>query len=118
MRSVFHCTTRAASEEAKRLVVDKFTEDAPEFVKWFEANIDEGLTCLEFPESHRKRLRTTNGLERVNREIKRRTRVAVLFPNTESALRLVTGVLVEIHEEWATGIAYLDMNKLYDRKNA
>jgi transposase-like protein len=117
VRSVFHCTTRVAAEEAKRRVIEKFSEDAPEFVKWFEANIDEGLTCLEFPESHRKRLRTTNGLERVNREVKRRTRVAVLFPNTESALRLVTGVLMEIHEEWVTGIAYLDMSKLFDRKN-
>ncbi len=112
VRSVFHCTTRAAVEEAKRLVIENFADSAPEFVSWFEDNIDEGLTCLEFPESHRQRLRTTNGLERVNREIKRRTRVAVLFPNAESALRLVTGVLVEIHEEWITGVAYLDMSKL------
>ena len=50
------------------------------------------------------------GLERVNREVKRRTRVAVLFPNAESALRLVTGVLIEIHEDWVTGKQYLNMS--------
>jgi transposase-like protein len=111
MRSVFQCASWTAAEDAKQLVVEQFSDDAPEFVAWFEANIDEGLTCLDYPKEHRKRLRTTNGLERVNREIKRRTRVAVLFPNVESALRLVTGVLVEIHEEWATGRSYLDMSK-------
>lgn len=111
MRSVFHCSTQAAAAEAKRQVVDRFSKKAPEFVAWFESNIDEGLTCLSFPEAHRKRIRTTNGLERVNREIKRRTRVAVLFPNAESALRLMTGVLIEIHEEWVTGKAYLDMSR-------
>ena len=51
-------------------------------------------------------------MERVNREVKRRTRVAVLFPNDASALRLVTAVLVEIHEEWITGRQYLDMEEL------
>lgn len=112
VRSVFQCTTYSTVAEAKRAVIEKFKESAPEFVKWFEENIDEGLTCLDFPESHCKKLRTINGLERVNREIKRRTRVAVLFPSKESALRLVTGVLVEIHEEWITGKTYLDMSKL------
>ena len=54
--------------------------------------------------------------ERVNREIKRRTRVAVLFPNKESALRLVTGVIIEIHEEWITGRQYLDMSCLINER--
>lgn len=117
VRSVFQCTTVHAAEEAKRTVVERFAKDAPEFVAWFERNIDEGLTYLNFPESHHRRIRTTNGLERINREIKRRTRVAVLFPSPESALRLVTGVLVEIHEEWITNKAYLDMSKLQTTTN-
>jgi len=112
MRDVFHCSRREDSEEAKRRVIDSFSKKAPEFVDWFSKNIDEGLTCLNFPRAHQKRIRTVNGLERVNREIKRRVRVAVLFPNAESALRLVTGILVEIHEEWVTGWAYLDMSRL------
>jgi transposase-like protein len=70
------------------------------------------LTVYQFPEEHRKKIRTSNGIERLNREIKRRTRVAVLFPNKASALRLVTGVIIEIHEEWVTGKQYLDMSPL------
>ena len=93
IKSVFRCTTKASAETAKGAVIEQFVKTAPEFVSWFEENINEGLTCLNFPRSHRQRIRTTNGLERVNREIKRRTRVATLFPNVKSALRLVTGVL-------------------------
>ena len=116
VRSVFQCSSQAAVDDAKRRITVQFSESAPEFIAWFEDNIDEGLTCLCFPSAHRKRIRTTNGLERVNREIKRRTRVAVLFPSAESALRLVTGILVEIHEDWMTGKVYLDMSKLKERK--
>ena len=64
---------------------------------------------FDLPASHRRRLRTTNGLERVSQEIKRRTRVARLFPNESSALRLVSAVLAEISEEWETGKVYLNM---------
>ena len=74
--------------------------------------LEEGLTIYQFPKEHRKKLRTSNGIERVNRAIKRRTRVAVLFPNKESGSGLVTGVIIEIHEEWITGRAYLDMDSL------
>ncbi len=59
--------------------------------------------------SQRTRLRTTNGLERINREIKRRTRVASIFPNTASCLRLVSALLAECDEEWMTGKVYLDL---------
>ena len=66
-------------------------------------------TVLGLPVAHRRRLRTTNMLERVNKEIKRRTRVATLFPNEQSALRLVTAVLMEISEDWETNRTYLTM---------
>lgn len=62
---------------------------------------------LRLPPSHRRRLRTTNMLERLNRELKRRTRVATLFPNEASLLRLATAVLVEVSEEWETGKRYV-----------
>jgi putative transposase len=62
---------------------------------------------FEFPEAHRRCLRTTNVLERLNKEIKRRTRVATLFPNEASCLRLVSAVAMEISEEWLTGRVYL-----------
>jgi transposase-like protein len=66
-------------------------------------------TVFALPVAHRKRLRTTNLLERLNKEIKRRTRVATLFPNEASLLRLVSAVLIEISEDWETGKLYLNM---------
>ena len=112
VRDIFNSPTLEMAEEMKRQVIEKYQKSAPEFVKWLEGNIDEGLTVYRFPREHWKKIRTSNGMERVNREIKRRTRVAVLFPNPESALRLVTGVILEIHEEWVTGRQYLDMSPL------
>jgi len=75
-----------------------------------------GLTYFNFPRKPWIKIRTTNGLERVNREIKRRTRVAILFPNADSALRLVTGVLIEIHEDWMTDKIYLKMEEKKEDK--
>lgn len=74
-----------------------------------EKNIPEGLTVFQLPKAHRQRLRTTNGLKRLNREIKRRTRVASLFPNEAFLLRLASAILVEIDDEWQTGKIYLNM---------
>lgn len=67
---------------------------------------------LAFPESHKRRIRTTNGLKRFNQEIKRRTRVVRIFPNREACLRLVTALAVEQSERWVTGRRYLDMAEL------
>lgn len=111
MRSIFNSDSLDSAEMAIKRVASRYARSAPEFVTWLEENVREGLTCYQFPEGHRRRIRTTNGVERVNREVKRRTRVATLFPNKESALRLVTGVLMEIHEEWVTGKRYLDMSE-------
>jgi len=120
MREIFQSPTLEMAIEMKRKAIEKYEKRAPEFSRWLEENIDESLTVYHFPKDHWKKLRTSNGIERVNREIKRRTRVAVLFPNKESALRLVTGVIVEIHEEWITNRPYLDMSSLlskYEKKD-
>lgn len=99
------------SEAERRLtqLVAKYATPAPKLAAWLEANVPEALTVLGLPAAHRRRLRTTNMLERVNKEIKRRTRVATLFPNEQSALRLVTAVLMEISEDWETNRTYLTM---------
>ena len=115
MREIFNSPTLEMALEMKRRAIEKYQKRAPEFAKWLELNVDEGLTIYQFPKEHRKKLRTSNGIERINKEIKRRTRVAVLFPNPASALRLVTGVIIEIHEEWITGKQYLDMSPLLNQ---
>ena len=76
---------------------------------WMEANLPEGFAVFSLPEHLRRRLRTSNMAERVHREIKRRTRVAGLFPNEASVLRLVTAIHIEISEDWETGRAYLTL---------
>lgn len=115
MREIFNSPTLEMAKEMMTRAIEKYAKRAPEFSKWLEENIEEGLTIYQFPKEHWRKLRTSNGMERVNREIKRRTRVAVLFPNKESALRLVTGVIIEIHEEWITGKQYLEMSPLMTR---
>ena len=75
-----------------------------------EVSIPEGLTVFDFPESHRRRIRTSNMLERVSQELKRRTRVVRIFPNQASCLRLVSAILMEISEDWETGSIYFNFN--------
>jgi transposase-like protein len=68
------------------------------------------LTGLDFHAAHRVCLRTTNGLERINRELRRRTRVASIFPNPDSCLRLISALLAKLDDEWMTGKVYLNLN--------
>jgi putative transposase len=107
IRNIF--TARNAHDATEELCrfVERYKDTAPKLAAWAEANIPEGLTIFGLPAEHRKRMRTTNMLERQNRELKRRTRVATLFPNEASLLRLVTAVLVELSDEWETGMKYL-----------
>ncbi len=109
LRAVFDAPDRAEAERQLEIAVKKYRTTAPRLADWLEANVPQGLTVFALPASHRRRLRTSNMLERLNEEIKRRTRVAGLFPNEASALRLVSAVLMEISEEWETNRKYLTM---------
>ncbi|HEX5912288.1 MAG TPA: IS256 family transposase, partial [Rubrobacter sp.] len=113
MRAIFAAPNREQALQIASSVADRWRGKGNEKVAChLEEHIEECLTCLVFPESHRRRIRTTNGLERLNQEIKRRTRVVRIFPNRESCLRLVTALAVEQSEEWVTGRRYLDMEEL------
>jgi putative transposase len=68
---------------------------------------------LALPEPYRRRLRTSNGVERLNEEVRRRERVIRIFPNRESTIRLLGAVLMERHEQWSTGHRYLDMGSYW-----
>ncbi|MFZ0792100.1 MAG: IS256 family transposase [Chromatiaceae bacterium] len=107
LRAVFNAANRTEAERLLDLMVKKYAGPVPKLAAWLEKNVPEGLTVLDFPLEHHRRLRTNNGLERLNREIKRRTRVASLFPNEASLERLATAVLMEIDEEWQTEKRYL-----------
>jgi putative transposase len=109
LRGVLDAGDRAEADRRLAQLVTKYASAAPKLAAWLEANVPEALTVLSLPAAHRRKLRTTNMLERINKEIKRRTRVATLFPNEPSALRLVTAVLMEISEDWETNRTYLTM---------
>lgn len=107
IRRIFNADDRAHAEAKLADFVKAYAKSAPRLAAWAEQNIPEGLAVFSFPEASRKRLRTSNMCETLNSQIKRRTRVVGLFPNESSLLRLVTGVLMEISEEWETGKVYL-----------
>jgi transposase-like protein len=109
IRRVFDADEPAEAERRLREIVTRYQKPAPLLAAWLEENVPEALTVLHLPAAHRRRLRTTNGLERLNKEIKRRTRVATLFPNEASLLRLASAVLSEISDDWETERAYLTM---------
>jgi len=111
IRAIF---TAPDNQEALRLLdifLTDYKDSAPELVAWAEGALPEGMTVFNMPEKHRKRLRTDNMLERLNKEILRRTRVATLFPNTASCLRLISAVVMETSEDWVTGKVYLKMTE-------
>lgn len=107
IRSIFNAPSRARAEEYLKATVQKYEKTASKLAGWLEKNIPEGLTVFTFPTAHQRRIRTTNGLERLNREIRRRTRVVSIFPNEKSALRLISAILLEISDEWEGGKLYL-----------
>jgi transposase-like protein len=109
IRSIFNAPDKAEAQRLLNQAIELWQKDSPKLAEWAEHNLPDGFAVFEYPSAHRIRLRTTNGLERINREIKRRTRVASIFPNSASCLRLVSALLAECDEDWMTGKIYLTM---------
>ena len=109
IRSIFNAPDKAEAERLLKQSVEIWAKEAPKLALWAEENLPMGFAVFDFPEGHRTRLRTTNGLERINRELKRRTRVASIFPNAASCLRLVSALLAECDEEWMSGKMYINL---------
>jgi putative transposase len=117
LRAIFAQASRERALGLASSVAQKWRQKGNERVaEHLEEYVEECLSCLAFPESHRKRIRTTNGQERLNQEIKRRTRVVRIFPNRQACLRLVSALAIEQSEEWVTGRRYLDMGELEEQR--
>jgi len=106
IRSMFNAPDRKIAEEYLLAAIQKYAVSAPRLSAWLEGNLSEGFSVFDFPLEDRRTIRTTNSLERVNKEIRRRTRVVGVFPNEASCLRLVSAILMEISEEWQIGKHY------------
>ncbi|RWX58470.1 IS256 family transposase, partial [Mesorhizobium sp. M4B.F.Ca.ET.089.01.1.1] len=96
--------------------IAKWQAKYPKLVDWVENNIEETLSFYRLPLPHHKHMKSTNMLERLNQEIKRRTLVVRIFPNPQSCLRLVRALAVEIHENWLEATRYLNMDHLREHK--
>jgi len=107
IRTIFNAPDRTTAEAYLKKAVEKYQKTASRLAEWMVANIPEGLMIFSFPTTHRRLIRTTNGVERLHREVRRRARVVSIFPNPASCLRLVSAVLAEISDEWLTGRTYL-----------
>jgi putative transposase len=94
----------------------KWEAKYPMLCEWVEANIEETLTYYQLPQQHHKHMKSTNMLERLNQELKRRTHVVRIFPNAASCLRLIRALAVETHENWLEAIRYLNMAHLAEHK--
>ncbi len=112
LRQVFAAQTVEEARQLARALADQWRPTHCQVADQIDEHIEECFACYAFPPSHRVRLRTTNGLERLNQELKRRTRVVRIFPNREACLRLATALCAEQSEEWVTGHRYLDISEL------
>lgn len=107
IRTIFSAPDRATAEAWLAKTVKKYAPKASRLADWMETNLPEGLTIFSFPRNHQRRIRTANLLERLNREIKRRTHVVGIFPNEASCLRLISALLMEQSEAWLIGRVFL-----------
>jgi len=106
IRAMFNASDRKSAEELLQAAIQKYAKSAPRLSAWLEENLAQGFTVFDFPLEHWRTIRTTNSLERINREIRRRTRVVGIFPNEAACLRLVSALLMETSEEWQIGKKY------------
>lgn len=110
LKNITEAETREAALEAIRQVVVELEKRAPKVARLLEEHGEEILSAYTLPASHRKKMRTTNLLERQNQELKRRTRVVRVFPHEQSCLRLISALLMETNQDWM-GRIYLRMEE-------
>lgn len=109
IRAIFNADGRNEAERLLKQTIEGWRKTHSSLAQWAEENLPQGFAVFELPITHQVRMRTTNSVEWLNKEIKRRTRVATLFPNIQSCLRLVSAILAEQDEEWLTAKIYLNM---------
>ncbi len=111
IRTIFNAPNLEEAQRLQKLITNKYEKTAPDLAKWIDENVPEGLTAFSFSHEYWRRIRTSNIVERVNREIARRVKVVSIFPNEASCERLVSALLMEISEEWQSSPVYLPINQ-------
>ncbi len=109
IRDIFQASSVDIAKDKLTQFMKDWAKSEPKLTSWAEDNIPQGFTAFEQPKKFRKHLRTTNPIERINQELKRRSNVVRIFPNEESCLRLMSALLLEFHEDWLDGRRVLPM---------
>jgi len=116
IRSIFDAPDRDEADRLLEKTIKAYERSAPKLAAWLQDNLAEGLTVFAYPKHHRRRIRTSNIVERLSQEIRRRTKVARLFPNEASCLRLVSAVVMEISEDWLSDLPFVSFEKCKEGK--
>lgn len=111
IRAIFNAKNFNEAKRLLQLTIKKYENNAPQLAEWMESNILEGLVVFDLQASHRIKLRTSNMAEKINKEIKRRTKTVGIFPNNDSCLRLISAILMEIDEGWLLENKYLNLSE-------
>jgi len=109
IRAIFNASDLSDAQQRLKDTIKKYETNAPKLADWMEQNLPECFTVFMLPVTHQRRMRTSNAIERLNQELKRRTRVIRIFPNDHSLLRLITALLIDKSEQWETDKIYLNM---------
>jgi putative transposase len=117
LRSIFEAPDLETAKTLLQKTQATFEKSAPNAMSVLEQGFESATAVMALPEYYRKRLRTTNSIERLNEEIRRRERVIRIFPNQASAERLIGALLMEQDESWSTGRKYFDMEEYWQWKN-
>ncbi|MBT4879491.1 MAG: IS256 family transposase [Alphaproteobacteria bacterium] len=109
LRDIFLSSSAASAQDRLNQFRSQWAQSEPKLSAWAESNIPQGFAAFELPSHHRKHLRTTNPVERINQELKRRSTVVRIFPNEAACLRLMSAILLEYHDDWVSGRTVLPM---------
>lgn len=113
IRQLYEAVDLDSAKKTRDQIIDKYETKAPKATELLDKAFDDIIAVLSVPLKYRRKLRTTNGVERLNQEIRRRERVIRIFPNESSVIRLMGALLIEQDEKWQAGRRYFDMDLYY-----
>jgi putative transposase len=117
LKIIFTAEDKKTARKLSNDLIDEYEKKLPKAMNCLENGLESSITVLEFPVKYQKRLRTSNLAERVNEEIRRRQRVIRIFPNDDSAMRIIGALLADLNEKWLMDNRYFDMSEYWDWKN-
>lgn len=118
LKDMFNASTIEEARRLKNSIYEEYQDVAKEAVNILDSGFEDSIVIMALPSKYRVSLRTSNIIERENREIRRREKVIGIFPNTESAIRLIGAVLFDDHNDWSSAQRLFDMKEYYDKLSA